>query len=316
LLVRGPAPEHFAAGAPQGPAANAEDAEARAIANQLFAERDPQKRSALSSQAFASFSRCKRVSDALAAVGQVDPKQRWTALRAALLEALPACRCDELASQSLKQIVVAEQRAGSGSIAALPAEFLRDERCGASMPLRSLGKLVAQMESFNAEFSGGYQKDELAFEEVLTNDRLLNTFCNALPGETLAALERKRATLYWKLSGEDACEAFRFEPLSPGAPMGTLRQVVAAGQGARAFHYWQAAEEIRLFGPVSGAPESKPTDSREWACDQNLKLTGVDVESVSFEHGRWFFREDACRRAKSDTSSLTGCFSARASSAP
>jgi hypothetical protein len=209
----------------------------------------------------------------------------------------------------MKQLLLAEQRAGAATLAAVPLGFLRDERCGASMPLRSIGKLLKQIENFDQEFAGDWQKDELAFEQVLTSERLVSYFCNALPGETLAALAKARATLYWKVPGAEACEPWRFEPLSPGAPMGTWRRVASSSNSRNqlAFHYWQAAEEVRLFGPIASDPPSKPTDHRDWACDQQQRLVSVDARSIELEHGRWFFSEAGCKSSQAESDTLTGC---------
>jgi hypothetical protein len=301
LLVRMPA-EDVSAGQ--------NDTEARELADELLAERDPARRAALSHDAFARFSRCPAVLSAVDTNASEPPERRWPALRAALTQALPSCRCDELAPDGLKQIVVAEQRAGTATLAALPFGFVRDERCGASMPLRSLAKLLQQMESFDQEFSGSFERDALSFERVLTDERLLNTFCNALPGETLLSLAKKRGTLYFKTSAGDACEALRFEPLSAGAPMGTLRLAANPAGSGRAFHYWQGAEEIRVFGPLSEGSGSKPTDDREWPCSHELKLVGVDANSIEFEKGRWFFTEAACRAAPT-SAAIDACFTKR-----
>ncbi|MGC4094824.1 MAG: hypothetical protein QM756_44280 [Polyangiaceae bacterium] len=299
-LVRMPAPESPKA------APEREDHEARALADRLLAERDASQRKAIAREGFASFSRCSGVSAVLDQADAAPAQARWPTLRQGLSRAFAECRCDQLSTAGLEQLLVAEQRAGTATLAALPLAFMRDERCGASMPLRSLGKLVEQMERFDAEFAGGWQRDALEFEKVLTDERLLNTFCNALPGETLAQLGRKRATVYWKLSGADGCEAWRLEPLSPGAPMGTLRST----RGGKAFHYWQGAEELRVFGPLTSAA-SKPTDEHSWPCDQNLRLTAVDAESLEFEHGRWFFAEPSCRAAAAEKSTLEGCITNR-----
>jgi hypothetical protein len=67
---------------------------------------------------------------------------------------------------------------------------MRDERCGATMPLRSVQRLLEQVEAFDADYAGRYKDDALRFETVVTNDRLLVQFCDALPGETLAALQK------------------------------------------------------------------------------------------------------------------------------
>jgi hypothetical protein len=222
-----------------------------------------------------------------------------------MLHAAPGCRCSDLDTESLQQIASAERRAGAAGLGYLPASFLRDERCGASMPRRALKKLVQQIEAFDAEFSGAFQKDALTFEEVLKDERLLNYFCNALPGETLAAQQRARATLYWRFPGTTACQAWRFEPLAPGAPMGTWRRVPAPGAPPLAFHYWQAAEEIKLFGPVPDGAESKPTDERDWQCKQNYRLTAVDERSIQTDTGHWFLDEASCRAAPEEPSAAT-----------
>jgi hypothetical protein len=104
------------------------------------------------------------------------------------------------------------------------------------MPLRSLARLLEQIEEFDAEFAGRYGDDAIRFETVVTNDRLLVQFCDALPGETLAALEKSRRTVWMRLAS-GACEGFTFEPLSPGAPMGTLRRTQPASAAPLAFHY-------------------------------------------------------------------------------
>lgn len=304
LLVRMPssAPLTAEAGA---------DVEGNRLAAEIIAERDPAARARLSRDAFSRFSRCPAVSQALSQADAATVERRWQTLRVGLRQALPLCRCSDLMSQSLTPVIVAEQRAGTATLAALPFGFVRDERCGASMPLRSVGKLLEQMERFDEEFSGGWQKDALAFEKVLTEERLLNAFCNALPGETLAQLTKSHATLYWKVPGDEACEAFRFEPLSPGAPMGTLREATAQGHTARAFHFWQGAEEIRVFGPIPPGVTSKPTDEREWPCEQNLKLTAVDAQSLEFEHGRWFFSDAGCKAA-APSEVVEGCLAKHA----
>ncbi|HEY8943343.1 MAG TPA: hypothetical protein VIM73_03730, partial [Polyangiaceae bacterium] len=237
----------------------------------LVAEQSPEKRSALALDAYRAFSTCAELDSAIR--GTAASGSPWSARRTALLEALPRCDCGELDTASLEAIVVAEQRAESAGLGALPASFLRDPRCGASMPSRSLGKLVKQIESFDEEFSGSIQQDAVKFEQVLGNERLLNYFCDALPGETLAAQQRARATLYWRVPGSNTCQAWRFEPLSPGAPMGTWRRAGTPGAPELAFHYWQAAEEIKLFGPVTA--ESKPTDSRDWECQERFRMVGV-----------------------------------------
>ena len=276
------------------------------LALRILAERDASSRRELAREGYATFSRCQAVTDAVSAVAASGPAQRWPALRGALLAAFPRCDCTELDSHNLEQLLLAEQRAGNATLAALPLGFLRDARCGASMPLRSMQKLSTQIEEFDREFSGQIQEDAIRFEQVISDERLLNTFCNALPGETLAAFAKARAALYWRLPG-GVCEAWRFEPLSPGAPMGTWRR---QGDAPLAYHYWQAAEEVRLFGPLSAEDKTLPTDRREWSCDHEQRLIGVDARSIQLEQGRWFFSEAACRAAP-ESDALTGCSSER-----
>jgi hypothetical protein len=88
--------------------------------------------------------------------------------------------------------------------------------------------------------------------------------------------------------------------------MGTLRRAEPSGSPALAFHYWQAAEEIGVFGPIPADGSTKPTDQREWPCRMNYKLTGIEPDFVSLESGRWFFTESACRAAGAD-SVAKGC---------
>jgi hypothetical protein len=97
-----------------------------------------------------------------------------------------------------------------------------------------------------------------------------------------------------------------------GTPMGTWRR---AGSNPLAFHYWHATEEIRVFGPVDPAAQGKPTDARSWPCDETFHLTGVDSTSVQLDGGRWFYTEAACQRTR-DEMRGSGCFAARAASAP
>jgi hypothetical protein len=278
------------------------------FAARLLEERNPAMRGEIAAEAYREFARCDAFARAVDSVAALDAHARWPALRGALIEAAPSCDCSELDSKSLEPVLVAEQRAGASTLGLLPLEFLRDPRCGASMPLRSIGKLVTQMENFDREFAGQFREDAVEFNDVLANERLLNYFCDALPGETLAAAQRERGTLYLRRD-TDLCEAWRFEPLSPGAPMGTWRRVGNAGEPPLAVHYWQAAEEIRLYGPL-GAEATKPTDRRDWPCDQNLKMVGVSAGSIELEGGRWFFDARTCRDAPPEQRTrVPGCFS-------
>jgi hypothetical protein len=148
-------------------------------------------------------------------------------------------------------------------------------------------------------------RDALLFGDVLENDRLRVYFCDALPGETLAAKARAHATIYFRTAGSDSCESWTFEPLALGTPMGTLRR--REPRASLAFHYWHAAEELRIFGPVDPASPSKPTDSRQWSCDETFHLSGVDASSIATEAGRWFYSEAACARTRDELHG-PGCF--------
>ena len=282
-----------------------EGEEVESPATRLLAERDPAARRAIAEEGYRQSSSCPEFAHAVESSASLDPERRWPALRAALLDAVPKCRCGDLDTVHLERLLSAEQRAGASTLGLLPLGFLRDVRCGASMPLRSIGKLVLQMERFDREFAGQFGKDAVEFNDVLAHERLLGYFCEALPGETLAAEQRRRATLYLRRSGEP-CEGWRFEPLSPGAPMGSWRRV--SGGPPLSVHYWQAAEEIRLFGPVP-EPATKPTDQHDWACETTQRLVSVDGRSIQLESGFWFFDEAACRSATPDRARpLTGCF--------
>ncbi|HET9956847.1 MAG TPA: hypothetical protein VFQ61_20265 [Polyangiaceae bacterium] len=302
LLVKVP---EVVPGEPKASAAASRGSD-NSFAGQLLRERDPARRAELALRGYRQYSKCPAIEQAAAAIPSTPAEQRWPNLQKGLLAALPGCGCQTLDTQNLKQIAIAEQRAGSMSLGSLPIGFLRDERCGASMPLRSMRKLVTQMESFDAEFAGTFQKDELTFTSVLENERLLNFFCDALPGETFAALSRERRTLYFKLANTERCEAMRLEPLSPGAPMGTAWRASPSGS-ALGFHYWQGAEEIRFYGPLQAGAASSPTDTRDWACNQNVRLSSVDARSIGLEGGRWFFDEEECRKSPAEGNLFTGC---------
>ena len=299
LLVRVPAPSHLTT---EGDTSSARDAAAR-----LLVEPDPGKRHDIASNAYAEFAECPALISAISAVAPSDPRARWPALKRALGGALPGCDCAHLDTTSLRLLVSAEQRAGAATLGWLPLSFLRDERCDASMPLRSMKKLVAQMEAFDEQFSGDFEKDDVKFDDVLVDSRLRVNFCDALPGETLAAKARAHAALYVRASAHGACEPWTFAPMSLGTPMGT---VTHATKGALlAFHYWQASEELRVFGPVDPSSPSKPTHSREWPCETTLHLTGIDDDAITVGEGkgRWFFTQAACEHAPEALPGVDGC---------
>lgn len=302
LVFQAPAPDRAALGA-----------DARA-SERLLSEPDLPTRHGLARDAYREHARCEPVQKAVDGVGAGDPEQRWPALRAALLEALPRCECDALDTEPLRELLLAEQRAGAAVVGSVPIDFMRDERCGASFGLSPVQKVMDEITAFDEQFSGQYAHESVDFAQVVTNERLLSYMCPALPGETLAALSRTRHTLYWKVRGVDQCQAWRLEPLEPGSNMGTWRRQGSEGSPL-AVHYWQGAEEIRLFGPVQG-PASKPTDEHTWACEQEFEMRGIDPSSIELESGRWFFDRAACQRASDGDAAFPGCIQALAGGPP
>jgi hypothetical protein len=279
------------------------------VSERLLSETDLPTRDALAREAYKKHARCAPVEKAVDGVAAGDPSSRWPALRSALLTALPECDCKDLDSEPLRELLLAEQRAGAAAVGAVPFDFMRDERCGASFGLSPVQKVVEDIQKFDEEFAGQYASESLDFSQVVTNDRLLTYLCPALPGETLAELSRVRHTFFWKVRGVDRCQAWQFEPLAPGSNMGTWRR-----QGERtplALHYWQGAEEIRLFGPVSDGA-SKPTDERVWGCDQEFTLRGIDAQAIAHSTGHWYFDRDACQKASDDEGAFPGCVAALA----
>jgi hypothetical protein len=301
LLVRTAGKGHSLAADPSVPEA------ARAIAGRLLTESDPARQKSLAESGYDEFSSCGPLKAAIAGVGPRPPRERWPALKQAFEGALPSCSCESLDAPALRALLAAEQRAGTAALGVLPLSYVRDERCDASMGLRSVKKLLGQMEKFDADNAGAWSDDALRFEQVITNERLRERFCDALPGETLAALEKAKRTLYFRVAGPELCQAWKFEPLAPGAPMGTLRRAEPDASGAEpaALHYWQAAEELDLFGPVE--EKSKPTDERQWPCRTRYRMTGIDADSISLESGRWFFTQASCQRAPAEAVAPPTC---------
>jgi hypothetical protein len=285
------------------------------VSEQVLSEGDLSARHAVAREAYHQLARCPQAKAAIDTVAAGDPIERWPALRRALIAALPQCDCGDLDTDDLRQLLLAEQRAGAASVGSVPFDFMRDERCGASLGQNPVQKVVQDIEAFDAEFAGDYRAASLDFEQVVTNDRLLHYLCPALPGETLAALQRVRHTFFWKVRGKARCQAWQFQPLEPGSPMGSWHRPGDATTPPLSVHYWQGAEEIRLYGPVSGT-SSKPTDEQSWACNQEFRMRGIDAESITLEAGRWFFSEAACQRASEDEASFPGCIAALAGGPP
>jgi hypothetical protein len=290
-------------------------AESASVAERLLSEVDLPTRHALAREAYRKHARCAPVQHALDGVAAGDPLERWPALRSALLGALPQCACTDLDSDPLREMLLAEQRAGAAAVGAVPVDFMRDERCGATFGMSPVQKVVQQIQAYDEEFSGQYGRASVDFAQVVTNDRLLTYLCPALPGETLAALQRLRHTFFWKVRGIENCQAWQFEPLAPGSPMGTWRRPGSDAGPPLAIHYWQGAEEIRLYGPPPSA-DSKPTDDHVWACDQNFRMRGVGPSSIELEHGRWYFDRDACQKASDEEATFPGCIAALAGGPP
>ena len=282
-----------------------------AILEQMHTESDPAARKTIAEAGYARWARCPALLGAVNAVPAGTPGERWPALQSAVLQHLPGCECQEIDAVPLRDLLLAEQRAGAASLGAVPADFLRDERCGAALGLHPLQRVMKYIEAFDERHSGGYSEDALTFENVMTNELLLPHVCPALPGETLAALQRERRTFFWKVPGAAHCQAWQFEPLQPGSPMGTWRRLAESGAEPLAVHYWQGAEEIRLYGPAL-ADGSKPTDDHTWACSQEFKMKGVDATSIELEQGRWFFEPSACERAGEQEAEFPGCIAALA----
>lgn len=302
LVFQAPVPE----GSAEQPGAS--------VSERLLSEMDLPTRHALAREAYLQHARCAPVQAALEGVPAGDPVERWPALRAALLGALPQCDCKDIDSEPLRELLLAEQRAGAAAVGAVPVDFMRDERCGASFGFSPVQKVMQEIQAFDEEFAGRYGHESIDFAQVVTNERLLTYLCPALPGETLAALQRLRHTFYWKIQGVEACQGWQFEPAAPGSPMGTWRRQLGDAGPPLAIHYWQGAEEIRLYGPLPSA-ESKPTDERVWACEQDFRMRGIDASSIELEHGRWFFDRETCQKAD-DKAAFPGCIAALAGGPP
>jgi hypothetical protein len=290
----------------QAPATeNASTSQGASVPLRLLSETDLPTRHSMAREAYRQHARCAPVQAAVDGVAAGDPIERWPALRGALLQALPQCNCEDLDAEPLRELLLAEQRAGAAAVGAVPFDFMRDERCAASFGLSPVQKVVQDIQAFDEEFAGRYGHESVDFAQVVTNDRLLTYLCPALPGETLAALQRIRHTIFWKVRGADKCQAWQFDPLAPGSPMGTWRRQGKEAGPALAVHYWQGAEDIRLYGPLPAA-DSKPTDEHEWTCNQEFRMRGIDADSIELERGRWFFARDACEKA-ADDAAFPGC---------
>jgi hypothetical protein len=275
-----------------------------AYADKLLLERNPQARRRIAMEGYDEYSDCEVLDTALTTLEAEPETTRFGKLKAAIENTVPQCRCSDIDPDGLRLLVAAEQRAGNVAIGSSPGNFLRDVRCRASMPLRSVQQVLTDMERFEDEFSGSWDSTGLTFEQVVTNDRLLNYLCGAMPGEIYEAISADFASLFVRAATTPGCREFRLEPVARGAVFGTLRAVDNPDQS---FHYRLGGNDLRLFGPLPSA-ESSPTDGGPWACDKEHKLSASDATSLQVESGgRLFFTRSACEQAKGEDASLTTC---------
>jgi hypothetical protein len=303
---------------PASPLLAASGADENRPESRVLTARDPKARAAAAHEGYAQYSDCDGVALAVSATDPLDATTRWPQLKSRMLQAIPTCKCSDIDADGLRNLLVAEQRAGSVALGSVPGDFLRDIRCSASMPLRSIQQVLDDIDKFDAEFAGDWREDGLQFEQVVTNERLLNYLCTAMPGETLEALQRDTSTLYWRAPGTTACQAWQFQPLSRGSPMGLWQRTAAPGLKPKlVFEYRMGGNEMRLFGPITdGEPVAEPAvdpatgetpDDDAFPCDQNLHLISVDDSSIQLKSGgSWFFNEAACRAAPANTA-FVGC---------
>lgn len=277
----------------------------------LTTETDSAARQKLARSAYAPATRCESMLDAIARVEATDAPSRWRGLRAALIASLPKCDCRDVDALAMRELLLYERRRGIATLASLPIDFVRDERCGASLELTPLQDLVKDIQTFDEKFSSTQQGDELVFEPVLTTEQLAVYVCRALPGETLAALQREGRTFYWRVPRAPQCQAWQFEPREPGSPMGIWRRRSPESGAPLSIHYVQAAEEVRLSGPVTD--DAVMGEEQGWACTQDFRLRGVDEHSIQLDVGRWYFDGEACRRASAEAAEFPGCIAALAS---
>jgi hypothetical protein len=287
---------------------------AAAQLSQLPFERDPDARTQLAHSAYAQATTCAHLLDALTAVPPGTPQARWSRLRTVLIDKLPSCDCHDVNPTVMRELLAVERRVSAGTVGSLPLDFMRDARCGASLGQTPLQNVVKDIQLFDERYSATQQGEELVFESVLTNDRLVKHICQALPGETLASLQNENQTFYWRVPGVARCQPWQFQPRERKSPMGTWRYQGPDGQAPLAVHYVQAAEEVTLSGPVTDE-RAEPGKDQHWACTQDFVLRGVDENSIELDAGRWYFDEQACEAASPDTAQFPGCIATLASQA-
>lgn len=291
--------------APEAPQAEAED-QSSVYAEKLLLERDPAARRRIASEGYAAYSSCEPVNVAAVAHQAAPEGTRWASLKRAMLDAVPRCACSELDPDGLRQLLVAEQRAGNVALGSMPADFLKDIRCSASMPLRTVQQVLDDVEKFEAEFSGTWDETGVRFDEVVTNERLLNYLCTAMPGEVFEYVSAHFATVYVRHAKSPKCHAYRLEPVARGAVFGSLRSLETSPDAPGSFHYRLGGNDLRVYGPTP-TPQSHPTDDGPWTCNKDLKLTHVDSGALDTEGGgRIYFTKQACAAAAA-TQAFSGC---------
>lgn len=286
-----------------------EATEDTAYAEKLLLERDPVTRRNIAEEGYQEYSDCQAIDAAVAAQRSATEAARWPALKRSMLEAVPRCKCADINPDGLRNLLVAEQRAGNVAVGSMPASFLKDIRCKASMPLRTVQQVLADVENFEAEFSGNWDDSGVRFEEVVTNERLLNYLCTAMAGEVFESVSAEFATVYVKTTKAPKCRGYRLEPVARGAVFGTLRSLDTPPPGTHesSFHYRLGGNDIRIFGPVPDAT-SRATDDGPWACNKDLKLTLADSESLAIEGGgRFYLSESACERSRAQEAMFASC---------
>lgn len=270
-------------------------------AEKLLVERDPTERRRIATSGYQEYSECQAVDDVVASLAAAPEATRWPALKRAMIDAVPRCACSDINPDGLRNLLVAEQRAGNVALGSMPAAFLKDARCKASMPLRTVQQVLGDVENFEVEFSGSWDETGVRFEEVVTNERLLNYLCSAMPGELFESVSADFSTVYLKTTKAPGCFAYRLEPVARGAVFGTLRaQGLAPGAHDPSFHYRLGGNDLRVFGPLPEA-SSRPTDDGPWACNTDLKLSSADSGSIVVEGGgRFYFTKAACEASAAD----------------
>ena len=282
-----------------GPAESLEPAE------RLLLEADPSERESIASQGYQQYSACEPLLQAVQSVNGTPPQERWLRLRPAVSSVLARCDCQTLDGEGLIRLLHAERRAGDVAFGSVTGNFLRDVRCRASIPLQSSGQVLRDIVRFDQEFSGDWEQDELVFSTVVTDERLLNYLCPAMPGEVLEAEARAVRSIYLK-SDSGTCQEWAIEPIARGAPLGTFRSVK---DERLAFHYRIGGNQVQILGPANSAAESI-TSGGPWQCNEMVHLNDVTSTYLGLTGGgRWFFERAACRRSDAQGAAFSGCLS-------